>query len=363
MQDQASKTYNKNNLGAYLDPQTNKYVQNVYSGGGGGGDGGFDNPGTMSGYHVYDQSWADGGDHWGEKGAFYNPDGTFSNEYDWSKDTGQNLALFLAAAGGLAFLPGGLASTISGASSAGAAGVGEAGWGMDLGMEGLAGATPSSGLGTTLAGTAGGALSAVPAAAGAGGGDLSLSQIVSGASTAGKLLGLGGGGGGSGVGMSDLGKLISGGLDYKRQNDSADKMLDWLKSRTAITDNLYQPGTPEYNKLWDEMSRKDAAAGRNSQYGPRSVDLAARIAQIKSDANTRMTTGIGQWMNGAYDQKANSIAGLTGALGNMGGGGSSGSLLDLINSYYKNYGTSLNFEDTLDENLFQPEDGDYGQYF
>jgi hypothetical protein len=117
LQQQDAATYNKNNLGPLLQGGT--YYQPVYAGGGGGGEGGFDNPGTLAGYHGYDQSWGDGGDHWGEKGQFFNADGSFSNEFDWSKDTGQNLALFLAAAGGLAFLPGGMASTLSGAPAAG----------------------------------------------------------------------------------------------------------------------------------------------------------------------------------------------------------------------------------------------------
>jgi hypothetical protein len=169
LQQQDAATYNKNNLGPLLQGGT--YYQPVYAGGGGGGEGGFDSPGTLTGYHGYDQSWGDGGDHWGEKGQFFNADGSFSNEFDWSKDTGQNLALFLAAAGGLGAMSGGLFSTLSGAPATGAAGVGEAGWGMDLGMEGLAGATPSSGLGATLTGTAGGGLTA--ATAGGGGGLLS----------------------------------------------------------------------------------------------------------------------------------------------------------------------------------------------
>jgi hypothetical protein len=213
----------------------------------------------------------------------------------------------------------------------------------------------------------GGAAGAASAGAGAGSAVPSASQTMSGASAISKLLGGdGGSGSGSSGGLADILRLLGGASDYNRQNDSADKMLEWLKSRTAITDNLYQPGTPEYNRLWDEMSRKDAAAGRNSQYGPRSVDLAARISQIKSAENTKMTTGIGQWMNGAYDQKANSLGGLLAGLGSIGGGNglvnAGGSLLDLISRYTGN-GSSLNLEDTVDENSFQPGDGDYGQYF
>jgi hypothetical protein len=68
-----------------------------------------------------------------------------------------------AATGAMASGAGGAGGAAGGAASA--AGPGSAGWGMDLGLEGLAGATPSSGMGATLAGTAGGGL----AASGAGG--------------------------------------------------------------------------------------------------------------------------------------------------------------------------------------------------
>jgi hypothetical protein len=144
-------------------------------------------------------------------------------------------------------------------------------------------------------------------------------------------------GNGGGMNINDLLTLISGGLDAKRQGDSSKDMLDWLKSRTAITDNLYQPGTPEYNTLWDQMSRKDAAAGRNSQYGPRSVDLASKIAQIKASENTKMTTGIGALYKDSLNQNASKYSGLEAALGKLGkdGGGIAGitgatSLVDLI---------------------------------
>jgi hypothetical protein len=127
---------------------------------------------------------------------------------------------------------------------------------------------------------------------------------------------------------------IGGGLyDMNQQDRAANNMLTYLQGRQQMNDNMYNPGTPEYNALWDQMSRKDAAAGRNSQYGPRSVDLAARVAQLKMDANTKMTTGIGNFMANAYNQRAGSASGLMGALQNgglanltrlLGGGGSGG---------------------------------------
>jgi hypothetical protein len=47
---------------------------------------------------------------------------------------------------------------------------------------------------------------------------------------------------------------------------------------------MYQPGSPEYVMMAQEMARKDAAAGRNSQYGVRGTELAGNIAKFKSGA-------------------------------------------------------------------------------
>lgn len=141
------------------------------------------------------------------------------------------------------------------------------------------------------------------------------------------ILGGGGGSGASGAGsgginLSGIAGLLSGVYGYNQQNNASNEMLNYLKQRQSINDNMYAPGSAEYNALWDEMSRKDAAAGRNSQYGPRSVDLAARVAQLKMDANTKMTTGIGNLMAASLNNKANAGANITSMIpGLLGAGG------------------------------------------
>jgi hypothetical protein len=112
------------------------------------------------------------------------------------------------------------------------------------------------------------------------------------------------------IGLKDLLSLLGGGIDFAGQRKASSDMLDYLKSQQAKVDGLYAPGSNEYNTLWDQMSRKDAAAGRNSQYGPRSVDLASQIAKIKADNTVRMTTGIGSLYKNALDQEASAPAGL-----------------------------------------------------
>jgi hypothetical protein len=132
------------------------------------------------------------------------------------------------------------------------------------------------------------------------------------------------GGGLGGLNLGPLIDLLTGIYGGNQQGEAADRMLEWLQSRTAITDNMYAEGSPERLRMQQEMDRKDAAAGRNSQYGTRAVDLASNIAKIKSAENTRMTTGIGQWMQGAYNQDASRWAGLSSALGGLFAGGAGG---------------------------------------
>jgi hypothetical protein len=236
-----------------------------------------------------------------------------------SAATGSGLSLAAPAAGSLG---GGLGLT------AGAGALGTIGTtGLAAGAGSLLGSNALSGTYTLANGTT------IPLSTSAAGNGLTLGQVGNGVKTGAGLLNAINGTGGSGGGLGgNLGQIIAGAIDADRQGKASDKILEWLKSRTDITDNLYKPGTPEYNQLWDEMSRKDAAAGRNSQYGPRSVELAAKIAQIKSAENTKMTTGIGQWMKGAYDQDASKYSGLMAGLG--GSGTSGGGLIDMITKYY-----------------------------
>jgi hypothetical protein len=151
----------------------------------------------------------------------------------------------------------------------------------------------------------------------------SLSQVGAGLSAVGSaaklLTGGGGGGGGSGGsggggGGSFLNSLLglgSGLVDANRQGKASDQMQNWLNTQFKKVDDLYAPGSPEYNYLKQEMERKDAAAGRNSQYGPRSVELGARIAQIKADNISRMTIGTSGAMASAINQNASKYGGLS----------------------------------------------------
>lgn len=150
----------------------------------------------------------------------------------------------------------------------------------------------------------------------------------------GKVPGTGGGTGGNGSGnggisLGDIISLVGGAYGAKAKKQASDDMLAWLNTQQKKVDDLYAPGSPEYNYLMQEMSRKDAAAGRNSQYGPRSVDLAAKIAGIKADNTAKLTTGIGHTYAAALNSGADAYAGIPALLANMGGNG--GSFLNNIN--------------------------------
>lgn len=168
---------------------------------------------------------------------------------------------------------------------------------------------------------------------------------------------LNGNGGNSGNGspfnLGNLGNLFGGLLDYNNQNQAANNMLKYLQGQQSQINNMYAPGSPEYNQLWEQMSRQDAAAGRNSQYGPRSVDFAAKIAQIKDDANVRMTTGIANLMANAYNKQASAPAGFFSALNNGGNSNfsSGGSFLNALTSYLGG-GGNASYGNNFDPSLF-----------
>ena len=121
-------------------------------------------------------------------------------------------------------------------------------------------------------------------------------------------------------------QVAAGAKDASAQRGAANDMLAWLKSQQAKIDGLYAPGSPEYNLLKQQMEAQDAAAGRNSQYGVRAVDLAAKIAQIKAQYTAQLTQGIAGNMSAAFNQNASADSGLAATIGKVLGGSSSGGL-------------------------------------
>lgn len=86
-------------------------------------------------------------------------------------------------------------------------------------------------------------------------------------------------------------QLASGLYDMYAKNQMADAQRDQYNQMNARVNNMYAPGSPEYNLMKQEMERKDAAAGRNSQYGTRATELAGKIAGLKTNALIQAQTG------------------------------------------------------------------------
>jgi len=113
---------------------------------------------------------------------------------------------------------------------------------------------------------------------------------------------------GMGKSLGTMGPMAigSGLIDMFSKNKQAGAQKDRFNQVQNQVNGMYAPGSPEYEALMQQVSRTDAAAGRNSQVGPRSVDLAAKIAQLK--ANTLAST-LGQQNTMFNDSLTNSGAG------------------------------------------------------
>lgn len=105
--------------------------------------------------------------------------------------------------------------------------------------------------------------------------------------------------------------------------------------------------SPYAQAMRQQLERRDAAAGRRSQYGPREVELQAKLAALAAQnaparlnlANQRQSM-TGQGLAALYSGLQNS-----GLLGKMSGGLSSLFSQDTGNSYYNNGGVNVTNQD------------------
>jgi hypothetical protein len=135
----------------------------------------------------------------------------------------------------------------------------------------------------------------------------------------------------TGAGINDLMGIIAGLYGSNAQNNAAGEQRAWLDKQMSDIDKLYAPGSPEYNLLMQEMERKDAAAGRNSQYGTRSTDLAAKIAETKAKLKAQLAGSTQGNVMGSITADKTSLNSLLAALGKSGPSVTNvSSLLDLF---------------------------------
>ncbi len=221
-----------------------------------------------------------------------NPDGTvgWAPGSNWTSKTQQSqmghfleagLPMALAMAGGMyatGGFGGGVAPTVS------SSGLGST---TALPTTEVAGSGLLPGTGTTgLQATTGGGMSlAAPTGAGTG---LSVPGIGTASSSGGAMDILKGLGksiiGGQGGGISNLGNLASLFSNYKQYSNTGD-LMDEIRS-------IYSPNGVYAKELENQLARRDAAAGRNSQYGPRLAELMARLG----DSQARSLSGLGGMM-------------------------------------------------------------------
>jgi hypothetical protein len=244
----------------------------------------------------------------------------------------------LAIAGGAAAL---------GLGGAGAAGAAEGAGGAaaaDFTMGGAAGAfTPATA--AEMAGMGvGGAGGAAAGLGGSGGGLLEALKTLGGKAVSSVFNGGGngasGGGGFGGMGASDLVNILAALYGSNQQGKASDSMLNWLNEQTNYVKNYGNVGSPERAYLEDQLARKDAASGRNSQYGPRAVDLEARLAETKMNNVSRLAMGLAPSFSSAINQDANKYAGIPAALNKAFGGSVGSTLGNIINGFTKSNGGS-----------------------
>lgn len=145
---------------------------------------------------------------------------------------------------------------------------------------------PGKGFGSMAGGIIGGLLAGpVGAMAGSHLGGKGLSGM--GASTADAAAGIAAGkaAGGGDSSTFDLSGVLSGlgGLYQGSQaSNNASQSANMAQSQAQSLADMYGPNSPYAQQLRQQLERKDAAGGRRSQFGPREVELQARLAEMAS---------------------------------------------------------------------------------
>lgn len=70
---------------------------------------------------------------------------------------------------------------------------------------------------------------------------------------------------------------------YAKNQMAKAQQANYQNTQNTIN-NMYAPGSAEYNALANQVAASDAASGRNSQYAARANTLAGMVAQLKMNA-------------------------------------------------------------------------------
>jgi len=116
------------------------------------------------------------------------------------------------------------------------------------------------------------------------------------------------------------GMQIANGLQqmFARQN-VGNALKDRYDQLNAGINNMYAPGSPEALAMEQALARKDAAGGRNSQYGTRAVDLQAAIAKTKAQQVASLNSGQNSLLAGGTTYQNTGLSSLFNAAGTLNG--------------------------------------------
>ena len=112
-----------------------------------------------------------------------------------------------------------------------------------------------------------------------------------------------GGGGDLFTSLADLYGDYRGYQNAQQLQDNANTNNAALQGQMGTLANMYAPDSAYAKQLAQQLARKDAASGRNSQYGNRAVELQARLAALAPTVSNSMAT-LGGQMNTNYTNSA-----------------------------------------------------------
>lgn len=140
--------------------------------------------------------------------------------------------------------------------------------------------------------------------------------------------------------VGDLGNLIAGMQSRNTQGNVGTGTRQAIDDMYAKINGLYAEGSPELMQMRQAMERKDAAAGRRSQYGPREAELAGNIAKYKADAIQRVGLGSLPKYVESLNTSANRNSGLYSAMNKMLGSTSLGDVINGISNVTSGFGSN-----------------------
>lgn len=96
--------------------------------------------------------------------------------------------------------------------------------------------------------------------------------------------------GGLATGLANLYGGYQGMQQAGQLQENAAQTNQALQGQMGTLANMYAPDSAYAKQLAQQLARKDAAAGRNSQYGPRAVELQARLAAMAPQVANSMSS-------------------------------------------------------------------------